>query len=275
MPKSKSLKPSAALARELKAALPVAVAAALKAGEYIQNKFGKFRTVKIKPDDSLVTEVDRGSEKIVIEGLRKKFPHHAIMGEESGAFVQLNSSFRWHIDPLDGTTNFVHGFPMFCVSVGLEFENEGPVAGVIYHPISKELYTASWGGGAYRNKKPIHVSGTPKLAHSLLSTGFSMKKDLYFDQEIATFARMAHTSYAIRRTGSAALDLTYVASGQFDGFWERGLHTWDVTAALCLVREAGGEFSQMDGKAYQVGDETVLATNGRIHREILKLLNGK
>lgn len=264
-----------ALGKELLTALPVAIGAAMKAGELIRRKFGKFRSLTIKSDDSLVTEVDRASEKIVVGALRGKFKHHTIIGEESGAAVQLGSSFRWHIDPLDGTTNFVHGFPMFCVSIGLEFENLGPVLGVIYHPITNELYTAARGGGAYRNKKRIHSSPTPKLSQALLSTGFSMDKDIHFDQEIATFGRMSRDSYAIRRTGSAALDLTYVATGQFDGFWERGLHTWDVTAALCLIAEAGGAFSQMDGKPYRVGDETVLATNGKIHKEIVRLLNGR
>lgn len=267
-----------ALARHLKTVLPVAVVAALQAGAIIKRKFGKFRNLTLKPDASLVTEVDKQSEKAVIGVLKKRFPRDQIVGEESGltksADLHLPSSFRWHIDPLDGTTNFVHGFPMFCVSIGLEHENQGPVLGVIYHPLTEDLYTTYRGAGAFRNKKRISVSKTPKLNKALLSTGFSISKEHSFDQEIAAFGRLTRASYAIRRTGSAALDLTMVATGQFDGFWERGLHSWDVTAALALLIEAGGHYSQFDGKEYRIGDQTLVASNRKIHQEFTTAISG-
>lgn len=265
-----------ALAKHLKTVLPVAVNAAFAAGAIIKRKFGKFRSLTVKPDASLVTEVDKQAEKAVIRVLKKRFAHDQIVGEESGvtksAALHLPSAFRWHIDPLDGTTNFVHGFPMFCVSIGLEHETQGPVLGVIYHPLTQELYTGYRGAGAFRNKKRIAVSKTPKLEQALLSTGFSMSKEHSFDQEIAAFGRLTRSSYAIRRTGSAALDLTMVATGQFDGFWERGLHSWDVTAALALLIEAGGHYSQFDGKDYRIGDQTLVASNKVLHKEFVSTI---
>ncbi|MEW6055268.1 MAG: inositol monophosphatase family protein [Bdellovibrionota bacterium] len=269
-------KKNAALEKHLgTVVLPVAKKAALEAGALIKRKFGKFKNLKFKADTSLVTEVDRESEKIIVTALRKKFPQHHILAEETGLSQgNQTSAFRWHIDPLDGTTNFVHRFPMFCVSIGLEAEDLGPVLGVIYHPIHNELYWASHGGGAFHGKNRIHVSKTKELSQGLLSTGFSLRREKFFEDELATFGRMSKSSHALRRTGSAALDLTLVATGQFDGFWERGLSPWDMAAALAILGEAGGVYTRIDGKNFRLGDESIAATNGLIHQEFLAALNG-
>lgn len=271
MKRKSSTQVDKSLDSHLKKALPHAVKAALEAGAFIKKKFGRFKQLTKKPDTSLVTEVDQGSEKIVVKHLRKAFPNDPIVGEESG-LNQGNdrSPFRWHIDPLDGTTNFVHGFPFFCVSIGLEYELRDLVLGVLYQPITGDLYTGFKGGGAYRNKKLIRVSKTPKLSQSLLSTGFSMRREKFFEKEISDFEHITRLSHAVRRTGSAALDLVHVATGQFDGFWERGLSSWDVAAALALVTEAQGRVTTIDGKNFRIGDESVLATNGLIHDELVK-----
>lgn len=261
-----------ALKRQLAKALPLAANAALEAGAFIKSKFGRFRQLSEKPDASLVTEVDKRSEKIVLRHLRKAFPGDEIVAEETGLCRGKvgSSQFRWHVDPLDGTTNFVHGFPFFCVSIGLEHEDSDFVLGVIYQPLTGDLYSGHRYAGAYKNKKRIHVSGTSKLAHCLLSTGFSMRKESHFKDEIATFTQITRLSHAVRRTGSAALDLAHVATGQFDGFWERGLSSWDMAAALALITEAGGTFSRMDGKTFRLGDESILASNGKIHSELVE-----
>ena len=267
----KKSKVDPALKKHLAKALPVAVAAATEAGAFIRSKFGKFRKLSTKPDLSLVTEVDKNSEKLVLRKLRKHFPHDQIIAEETGlSSGQLVSSFRWHVDPLDGTTNFVHGFPFFCVSIGLEFEISDLVLGVIYQPLTGDLYTGIQGGGAFRNRKPMTVSKTAKMANSLLSTGFSMRRKEFFDREITAFAQISRGSHAVRRTGSAALDLVHVATGQFDGFWERGLNSWDMVAGLAMIQEAGGSYSRMDGKPFRIGDDSVLASNGLIHREMVR-----
>lgn len=264
-----------ALAKYLKKALPIACDAANLGGELIARKFGRFRQLTHKPDTSLVTEVDKASEKLVLGRLRKAFSNDTIIAEETGlSSGRQQSEFRWHVDPLDGTTNFVHGFPFFCVSIGLEFEQRDLVLGVIYQPITKELYTASAGSGAFKNRKRLHVSKTSKLAESLLSTGFSMRRDTFYEDEIRSFTRITATAHAVRRTGSAALDIAHVATGQFDGFWERGLSSWDMAAGLALVQEAGGAFSRMDGKPFRIGETSLLASNGLIHKEIIAAARG-
>jgi len=265
------------LKKELRKALPVALEAARLSGAHIARKFGRIRQVSSKPDTSLVTEVDRQSERIVIRELRRKFPNDTIVAEETGLSEgQKISDFRWHIDPLDGTTNFVHGFPFFCVSIGLEHVADAGesecVLGVIYQPITGDWYWGHKGGGAFHNGKRLRVSRTSRLADSLLSTGFSMSRKRHFDEEIAAFGRIAANCHAVRRTGSAALDLVHVACGHFDGFWERGLNSWDVTAGIALLHEAGGRALRLDGKSYRLGDDSILATNGRIERELLKAL---
>jgi myo-inositol-1(or 4)-monophosphatase len=266
-------KPSAALSRHLAKALPVAVEAALEGGAFIASKFGKFKSLQLKPDTSLVTEVDKGAEKKVLGILKKAFPHDEVMAEETGLNAgQQGSAFRWHVDPLDGTTNFVHGFPFFCVSIGLQYEEGPPVLGVIYQPITKDLYVSRLGQGALRNGKRLHVSKTSKISDALLSTGFSLKRQAFFQKEIESFSHIVTSTHAFRRTGSAALDLAHVATGQFDGFWEQGLNSWDVCAGISLLTEAGGTCSRFDGKPYHLGDVEILASNGKLHRQILSVL---
>ncbi len=274
-----------ALEKHLKKCQKVALEAALKAGKFLKSKYGKFKNLDRKADRSLVTEADRGAEKIVVKHLRKYFPHDEIMGEESGLFTgskqaiarDLSSpkrlgSFRWHIDPLDGTTNFVHGFPMFCVSIGLEFENTELVMGVIHNPIYKDTFYAYKGGGAKRNGKPIYVSKNHNVQDAMLTTGFSYRRDAFYERELQSFSRVLRESRAIRRVGSAAMDLALVSCGQFDGFWERALSSWDVAGGICILREAGGTVTKLDGSPYRLGDETILATNGKIHHPMIALL---
>lgn len=268
----KSRRQDPALTKHLKKTLPIAATAALEAGKFIRSKFGKFKQLTLKADTSLVTEVDQRSEQIVLKHLRKAFPTDHIKAEETGESSHGKSPFRWHIDPLDGTTNFVHRFPFFCVSIGLEFEDGSPTLGVIYQPMTDEMYLGALGLGVTRNKKPIYVSSAARLSDGLLSTGFSMRRDHFFRKEIATFERMAGSSHSLRRTGSAALDITYVAAGHFDGFWERGLNSWDVCAALALLTEAGGQFSTYSGKPYRLGDAELLVSNGKLHKAMLKIL---
>lgn len=269
-------------AKLLAKALPVAVDSALTAGKFLRGKFGKFKELHSKADSSFVTEADRGSERLVFRKIRRAFKNHTFIGEETGVTPNETgdlSEYVWHIDPLDGTTNFVHGFPIFCVSIGLAHVVRGPVLGVIYQPMTGDLYWATEGTGAFKKspgagKSRMSVSPTKDLTRALLSTGFSMRHEDLFLEELASFKKLAFISHSIRRTGSAAMDLTFVATGQFDGFWERGLSSWDVTAGLTLVREAGGEFSSLEGHGYRIGTKkgnTLLASNGKIHRQILGL----
>lgn len=271
----KKTKVDPSLKKHLQKALVVGTKAAHEAGKFLSKKYGKFTTLNEKADTTLVTEADRGAEKIVIDIIQKSFPQDEIIGEESGftAGKNPNSSFRWHIDPLDGTTNFVHSFPMFCVSIGLEFERNTFALGIIYNPISKDFYKGALGTGAFKNGKPIHVSNCKKISDAMLTTGFSYRRDLFYEKELLTFGRVLRESRAIRRVGSAALDLAIVASGQFDGFWERGLASWDVAAGIAILQEAGGKVTKLDGSPYQFGGESILATNGLLHKPFMKLMN--
>lgn len=273
------MKASPALIKHLQKVLPIATAAALDAGKLIRKKFGKFESLSLKRDSSLVTEVDQNSERIIVGRLKNSFPFDDFIGEETGLSASAQRSprgevpFRWYIDPLDGTTNFVHKFPIFCVSIGLEFEESLPVLGVIHQPITGDLFTAYLGGGAFRNKRRMSVSGTTKLENALLTTGFSLKWDRYLQDEVSSFSRISRKIRGVRRTGSAALDLSYVATGQFDGFWERGLSAWDVAAGLAILLEAGGKFTQIDGKPYRLGqDQTLIASNGKLHSRLVATL---
>lgn len=263
------------LDRHLKKAQTSAVHSALKAGAFLAGKFGKFRTLKEKDNQSLVTEADQGAEKIILSALRKQFNQDHFNAEETGSSIG-DSEFRWHVDPLDGTTNFVHSFPFFCVSIGLEWirpKGSEIVMGVIYQPMTKDLYFARKGAGAFKNGKRMRVSKRAELRNALFSTGFSIDPDRFRKSEIENLISVSDQTRGIRRTGSAALDLTFVATGQFDGFWERGLNTWDVAAGVSLIQEAGGTISQISGKPYHVRDETIVATNGKVHQSFIKLLH--
>ncbi|HJX01481.1 MAG TPA: inositol monophosphatase family protein [Terriglobales bacterium] len=215
----------------------------------------------------IVTDADRASEKLIIESLRAAFPDHGIVGEE-GSRSQIAGEYIWYVDPLDGTTNFAHGFPIFCVSIGLARNNE-VVAGVVYDPSRNELFAAQRGRGATLNGERIHVSKISKLGESLLGTGFPSKKR-HLNPNIYFYHQLTMKSHGIRRAGSAALDLACVASGRYEGFWEFNLNAWDTAAGALLVEEAGGTLTYIDGSKFDVAESReVLATNGIIHRELM------
>jgi myo-inositol-1(or 4)-monophosphatase len=248
--------------------LDVAVEAALEAGEILVSEFGRPVQISYKGDVDLVTQADRRSEEAVVSRLRTHFPKHAIVAEEGGG-LETSSPFRWFVDPLDGTTNFAHGYPCFAVSIGLEEAGE-LIVGVIYQPITRELFTSAKGEGAYLNRKRIQVSKIDRLATSLLVTGFPSVKRMQ-NPNIHYYWDFTLRSHGVRRDGSAAMDLASVACGRFEGFWEFGLHPWDTAAGTLLVREAGGMVTTFSGEPYRPGDRESVATNGRIHEEMLRL----
>src|SRR5713226_7306202 len=224
--------------------LETAVEIAREAGALLTTWFERRVTVETKGEYDLVTEADRSSERLVVERLRTHFPSHGIVAEEGGGHESA-SEFRWYVDPLDGTTNFAHAFPMFNVTLGLERAGE-LIAGVVYDPLHGEMFTAERGSGAWLNNRRIHVSQAKRLADSLESTGFPSRKR-HHNVNIHFYHQMAMASHGVRRTGSAAIDLAYVASGRLDAFWEFGLNPWDMAAGILLVSEAGGRVSDMSG----------------------------
>jgi myo-inositol-1(or 4)-monophosphatase len=249
--------------------LETAVDIAREAGAMLANYFERRVAFELKGEFDLVTEADRASEKLVVERLRSHFPQHSIVAEEGGGH-EGGSEYRWYVDPLDGTTNFAHSFPMFNVTLGLECAGE-MIAGVIYDPIRQEMFSAERGGGAYLNNRRIHVSACKRLEDSLASTGFPSRKR-HQNVNIHFYHQMAMASHGVRRTGSAAIDLAYVACGRLDAFWEFGLKPWDMAAGTLLVREAGGAISDMTGAPHNVNStEHLLADNGTIHGPVLEL----
>jgi myo-inositol-1(or 4)-monophosphatase len=215
----------------------------------------------------VVTEADRASEKLIVESLREAFPSHGIVGEE-GSRSQSSNECLWYVDPLDGTTNFAHGFPVFCVSLGLARNNE-VIAGVVFDPTRNELFAAERGSGATLNGEAIHVSKIKTLGESLLGTGFPSKKR-HLNPNIHFYHQLTLKSHGLRRAGSAALDLACVASGRYDGYWEFNLNAWDTSAGVLLVEEAGGKLTHVDGSRFDVAvSRDVLATNALIHAELM------
>jgi myo-inositol-1(or 4)-monophosphatase len=245
--------------------LQVAIDAAREAGAILLAEFDRPVKISYKGEVDIVTQADRRSEQAIVARLRAHFPKHAIAAEEGGG-AESDSAFRWHVDPLDGTTNFAHGYPCFAVSIGLEEAGE-LIAGVVYQPVSGEMFTAAKGEGAYLNQKKIHVSPIEKLATSLLATGFPSVKRAQ-NPNIHYYWDFTLRSHGVRRDGSAALDLAAVACGRFEGFWEFGLHSWDTAAGVLLVREAGGVVTRFDGQPYRLGDQELLASNTHVHREM-------
>lgn len=249
----------------------VALEAAWKAGKILRKYYqeGRFHVAE-KPGAGLVTNADLEAEAQTVKILKKAYPQFGFLTEE--AQPQLASCpGRWIIDPLDGTTNFVHGFPMFCVSIAAEWDGE-VVVGVIYHPILKDTYVAMKGKGAFLNNKKIHVSDTQRIDEALLTTGFTYNKDKSLKQEMNAFETLSAAARAVRRPGSAALDLAFTACGVFDGFWERNLSPWDVAAGSLLVQEAGGKITNFSGNSFELHSAEILATNGKIHSHLLKEL---
>jgi myo-inositol-1(or 4)-monophosphatase len=257
--------------------VPAASEIAHEAGAVLREFFAKGVETEYKGDVDLVTVADRTSEKLIRERLAAAFPEHGIFGEE-GTRDRLDGEFRWYVDPLDGTTNFAHGFPQFCVSLGLEQRPAGLapdadgtlVAAVIYDPLRDELFTAERGRGARLNGRPLHVSRTPVLAESLLATGFPSHKR-HQNPNIHFYHEFTLRSHGVRRAGSAALDLAYVAAGRLDGFWEFNLNPWDTAAGILLVQEAGGRVTDFAGGRFHLDSREVLASNGLIDGELQSL----
>ena len=252
--------------------LNFAIQTARDAGQLLLENFGRKINISKKGDINLVTEVDIASEKLIIERIKSYYPKHSILAEESGNAVVLGeSTWKWIIDPLDGTTNFAHGYPCFCVTLALEHEGR-IVIGVTFDPTRNELFAAERGQGATLNNKPVRVSETEKLSEALLVTGFpyNFKQKEDFARHLTNFLLYAR---GVRRDGSAAIDLAYVACGRFDGFWEEGLNPWDIAAGVLLIEEAGGQISYYDGSPYNIYRPPVCASNGLIHREMLDILD--
>jgi myo-inositol-1(or 4)-monophosphatase len=245
--------------------LDVAIETAREAGAILLQEFDRPVKISYKGEVDIVTQADKRAEQAIVSRLRSHFPKHAIVAEEGGG-SESDSPFRWHVDPLDGTTNFAHGYPCFCVSLGLEEAGE-PIVGVIFQPVSGEMFTAAKGEGAFLNQKKISVSKIEKLSTSLLATGFPSVKRAQ-NHNIHYYWDFTLRSHGVRRDGSAAMDLAAVACGRFEGFWEFGLHSWDAAAGILLVREAGGTVSQFNGQPYRLGDRELMASNGRVHEEM-------
>lgn len=251
----------------IKSYLEAAVQIAQEAGKVLREELERPPAIAYKAEFDLVTQADRRSEAVIVSALQERFPEHAVAAEE-GSGLDTGSEFRWHVDPLDGTTNFAHGYPCFCVSMALARRNE-LLLGVIFNPVYNELFTATRGDGAFFNGKRIRCSRIDTLRKSLLCTGFP-NHDRQAHPNIHYYWDFTLRSHGVRRDGSAALDLACVASGRFDGFWEFGLKPWDTAAGVILVEEAGGKVTDLKGEPYQLGGATILASNGLIHDEMLR-----
>ena len=247
--------------------LETAVDIAREAGALLSKYFERRVAVEIKGEQDLVTEADRASEQLIIERLRSHFPAHGIVAEESGLHESA-SDYRWYVDPLDGTTNFAHSFPVYNVTLALEKAGE-LVCGVVFDPSRNEMFTAERGGGAYLNNRRIAVSAAPRMEEALMSTGFPSRKR-HENINVHFFYQLSIVTHGIRRTGAAAIDLANVACGRSDGFWEFGLKPWDVAAGVLLIREAGGRVTDMRGGPALLEGRHMLATNGRIHDQVLR-----
>lgn len=254
-------------APHLKAATDAAKQAGLLLLHYARDGF----RIKHKSLIDLVTEADHAAEQCVIDVIREYFPGHRFLAEERGAIDQSPSPYRWIIDPLDGTTNFAHGFPAYCVSIGLEYNGEC-VLGVVYDPTRDELFSATSGGGALVNENPIHVSQTTQLDQALLVTGFAYDIRETSNNNLDHFARFALRAQGLRRTGSAALDLCYVAAGRFDGFWEVKLNPWDMAAGVVILREAGGKVTDLSGKPHSLYGQELVSSNGLLHDAMISVI---
>jgi len=250
--------------------LESAIGIAHEAGSLLQYYFERHVRFELKGDFDLVTEADRASEKLVVERLKALFPGHGIVAEEGGGH-ESPSEYRWYVDPLDGTTNFAHGYPIYNVTLALEKAGE-MIAGVVFDPTRKELFACEKGSGAFLNGGRIHVSKAARLEECLLSTGFPSRRR-HQDVNIHFYYQLAMATHGVRRGGAAAIDLAYVACGRLDGYWEFGLSPWDMAAGKLLVAEAGGVLSDMLGGPHALGSPHILANNGLIHEEAIGLFS--
>lgn len=248
--------------------LEAAVEIAREAGAVLREELGRPADIAYKGDFDLVTQADRRSERVIVSKLQKYFPQHSVAAEE-GTGTDTGSEYRWHVDPLDGTTNFAHRYPCFCVSMALTRKNE-LLVGVVYNPVYDELFCAARGQGATLNSQKLHCSKISEMKSSLLCTGFP-NHDRMSHPNIHYYWDFTLRSHGVRRDGSAALDLASVAAGRFDGFWEFGLKPWDTAAGVLMVEEAGGKITDLDGHPYVLGGKSILASNGLIHHEMKQL----
>ncbi len=246
--------------------VPLMSEIAREAGSLLMGYFHRRVKIEYKGEADLVTEADRASEKLILERIRAYWPSHDVIGEE-GAKVETGGVYRWYVDPLDGTTNFAHSVPVFCVSLGLAFQGRRHAA-VLYDPTRDELFAAERGKGAFLNGQKIEVSKTSKLSQSLVSTGFPSNKR-HKNPNIYFYHQLTLRTHGVRRAGSAALDLASVASGRYDGFWEFNLNAWDTAAGILIVEEAGGKVTGFRGETLAITDRDVIASNGLIHAELL------
>jgi len=250
----------------------IALKAVKEGGAILMKYLGKIKSIDYKGEINLVTEADRRSEEVILNIIKDNYPDHRILAEETGESGN-SSPFKWIIDPLDGTTNYAHGYPCFCVSLAVEHEEE-VIYGAVYDPVKDELFTAEKGKGAFLNGKEIKTSSTKQLDQSLLCTGFPYDVRDDMDSNMINFRTFLMKAQAVRRDGSAALDLCYTAAGRFDGFWEQKLFPWDVAAGGLLVTEAGGKLSNFKGENFSIYDNEIVASNGIIHDQMVEALNG-
>jgi myo-inositol-1(or 4)-monophosphatase len=241
-----------------------------QAGQLLKDGLGRARDIRFKGEADLVTEMDLASENLIIHAIQTHFPSHAILAEESGATGHTQNGYRWVIDPLDGTVNYAHGVPLFCVSIGLEKDGV-PLLGVIHAPVLQETYWAQRGQGAFLNGTRLQVSGQTRLEHALLVTGFPHELGRS-PETLNTFGAFVDASQAVRRLGSSAIDLAWVAAGRFDAFWEPRLMPWDVCAGIVLVEEAGGRVTNFDGSPFATNDKRIIASNGHLHNSLLHVM---
>lgn len=252
--------------------LELAKQSAVEAGNLLMSYLGKIEDYELKSHNSILTEADLASEKLIIDRIRSQYPNHSLHAEESGRKIN-DSGYIWLIDPLDGTTNFAHSYPFFSVSIALQVNGKLEL-GVVYDPVKKELYCAERGKGSLLNDKKIAVSSVDSLKSSHLVTGFVHEHEWMVEKNLNYFEKFILNSQAVRRDGSAALDLCYVACGRYDGFWELGLNPWDTAAGVLIVREAGGRVTDFSNTEFKLESPELLATNNQVHKNMMDLLNG-
>lgn len=251
--------------------LDFSISLAKNCGKIISKSFRKTHFIKYKGPTDIVTDVDIASQHLAVESIRKAFPRHSILAEEDDTDISYGTGFKWIIDPLDGTTNYAHGIPVFCFAIALEIDSK-IVLGCAYNPVLDELFYATEGGGAYFNGKKINVSKNNCLKKSLLSTGFPYDKNTNPDNNFDHFRDVSVVIRGIRRLGSAVMDLCYTAAGFLDGYWELNLHPWDMAPGYIMVKEAGGIVSDFCGKPFNIYNRRILASNGIIHEEMSRIL---
>lgn len=243
---------------------------ARQAGDILREGYGNVRHIQHKGAIDLVTEFDKRSEEVILAAIQREFPEHAILAEESGRNKTI-SEYQWVVDPLDGTTNFANGIPIFSVTISL-FKNDSPILGVTYDPLREEMFSTESGQGATLNDRPIHVSGRTNLADAVISTGFPYDLRTNPRNNLEQFVQFQLRTRAVRHLASAALDCAWTAMGRLDGYWEFGVQPWDVGAGALLVREAGGRVTSTDGEEYLLSENTILVSNGLLHEQMLRVL---